>query len=313
MPVTPTCQPTGAAAVTAWSIAGRRLPPPEPGHRGRVDQGEGGPAVAGDEGRVVRGRVVRDPHVGYRPGQGGEPPPGGGGGSGVGDLLPGRHGDHRQVGGLGAAVAVLAGDLVVDLERLPGHGEVVGHPVGSATDGHHADSRHDDPEQGHERLVTEDEAGERRHRDLLVRTGGRSASCNSRVPPQAPAGRPATGGTWPYHRGMHRGPRTPGGVSRWSTGGGRRKSSGMLSLASMEGVVAAWRRWFAPPVRDAILAVIVTAILLVGSYGEGSPASPPDRIQSQGHAAPHPGAALILVAVAGLALIWRRRAPVVVL
>ena len=81
----------------------------------------------------------------------------------------------------------------------------------------------------------------------------------------------------------------------------------------MEGVVAAWRRWFGPPVRDAILAVIVTAILLVGSYGEGSPSSPSDRIQFQGHAAPQPGAALILVAVAGLALIWRRRAPVAVL
>ena len=53
----------------------------------------------------------------------------------------------------------------------------------------------------------------------------------------------------------------------------------------MEGVVAAWRRWFGPPVRDAILAVIVTAILLVGSYGEGSPSSPSDRIQFGGHAA----------------------------
>ena len=86
----------------------------------------------------------------------------------------------------------------------------------------------------------------------------------------------------------------------------------------MDGVVAAWRRWFGPPVRDAILAVVVTAILLVGSYGEGSPSSPEahpstDRIQFQGHAAPQPGAALILVAVACLALLWRRRAPVAVL
>ena len=81
----------------------------------------------------------------------------------------------------------------------------------------------------------------------------------------------------------------------------------------MEGVVAAWRRWFGPPVRDAILAVVVTVILLIGSYGEGRPSSPSDRIQFHGHAAPQPGAALILVAVAGLALIWRRRAPVTVL
>src|SRR6516162_687256 len=87
-------------------------------------------------------------------------------------------GDHRQVRGLRAAVAVLADDLVVDLERLPRHGEVVRHPVGSAADGHHADSRHDNPEQGHERLVAEDEAGERWHRDLQVR--------NSWVPAAAP-------------------------------------------------------------------------------------------------------------------------------
>ena len=81
----------------------------------------------------------------------------------------------------------------------------------------------------------------------------------------------------------------------------------------MDGAVAAWRRWFGPPVRDAIIAVVVTAILVFGSYGEGTPSSPSDRIQFQGHAAPQPGAALILVAIAGLALLWRRRAPVAVL
>jgi len=81
----------------------------------------------------------------------------------------------------------------------------------------------------------------------------------------------------------------------------------------MDGAVAAWRRWFGPPVRDAVIVVVVTAILIFGSYGEGNPSSPSDRIQFQGHAAPQPGAALILVAVAGLALLWRRRAPVAVL
>ncbi|HEX3190953.1 MAG TPA: sensor histidine kinase [Streptosporangiaceae bacterium] len=81
----------------------------------------------------------------------------------------------------------------------------------------------------------------------------------------------------------------------------------------MDGVVAAWRRWFGPPVRDAIIVVVVTAILLIGSYGEGNPSSPSNRIQFQGHAAPQPGPALILVAIAGLALFWRRRAPVTVL
>ena len=140
----------------------------EAGHRGRVDQRERGPAVAGDECRIVRARVVRDPDAGNRPGHGGERPPGGGGGSRVGYLLPGRDGDHRQVRGLRAAVAVLADDLVVDLERLPWHGEVVGHPVGSAADGHHAGGGHDDPEQGHERLMAKYEAGERGHRSLRV-------------------------------------------------------------------------------------------------------------------------------------------------
>jgi hypothetical protein len=81
----------------------------------------------------------------------------------------------------------------------------------------------------------------------------------------------------------------------------------------MDGVVAACRRWFGPPVRDAIIVVVVTAILVFGSYGEGNPSSPSDRIQFLGHAAPQPGAALILVAIAGLALLWRRRAPVAVL
>jgi signal transduction histidine kinase len=42
----------------------------------------------------------------------------------------------------------------------------------------------------------------------------------------------------------------------------------------------------------------VTTILIFGSYGEGSPSSPSDRIQFQGHAAPQPGPALILVAIA---------------
>ena len=82
----------------------------------------------------------------------------------------------------------------------------------------------------------------------------------------------------------------------------------------MDGVTAArWRRWFGPQVRDVLIVVVVTVTLLVGSYGEGSPSSPSDRIQFQGHQAPHPGAALILVAIASMALLWRRRAPITVL
>ena len=36
-------------------------------------------------------------------------------------------------------------------------------------------------------------------------------------------------------------------------------------------MTAAWRRRFGPPVRDAIIVVVVTAILVFGSYGEGNP------------------------------------------
>jgi signal transduction histidine kinase len=67
------------------------------------------------------------------------------------------------------------------------------------------------------------------------------------------------------------------------------------------------------PVRDAILAVLVTVLLVFGSLGEGNPKSPSDLIQFRGHSAPHPGAALLLVAVACLVLAWRRRRPVAVL
>ena len=81
----------------------------------------------------------------------------------------------------------------------------------------------------------------------------------------------------------------------------------------MEGVAAAWRRWFSPAVRDAILAVLVTLLLVSGSLGEGNPGNPADRTQFPGHAAPHPGVAVLLVAVACLALAWRRRYPVAVL
>jgi signal transduction histidine kinase len=85
------------------------------------------------------------------------------------------------------------------------------------------------------------------------------------------------------------------------------------SLSCMEGLAAAWRRWFTPPVRDAVLAVAVTILLLAGSYAEGHPNDPGNRSQFRGHLAPQPGAALLLVVAACLALAWRRRHPVAVL
>src|SRR5690348_1455703 len=81
----------------------------------------------------------------------------------------------------------------------------------------------------------------------------------------------------------------------------------------MGSVAAARRVWYSPAVRDAALAVLVTLLLVSGSLGEGNPSNPADRIQFRGHAVPQPGAAVLLVAVACLALAWRRRYPITVL
>jgi signal transduction histidine kinase len=81
----------------------------------------------------------------------------------------------------------------------------------------------------------------------------------------------------------------------------------------MDVVAVAWRRWLGSPARDAVRAALLAVILVLGSLGEGHPRNPSDLHQFGRHPVPHPAAALLLVAVAALALAWRRRYPATVL
>src|SRR5258708_35882220 len=56
----------------------------------------------------------------------------------------------------------------------------------------------------------------------------------------------------------------------------------------MEPVRAAWRRWLSSPVRDVVSALVVTAALISGTYGEAHPSSPSDTTQFGGRLVPHP-------------------------
>ena len=81
----------------------------------------------------------------------------------------------------------------------------------------------------------------------------------------------------------------------------------------MKNAVAVLRRLWLSPARDVVSALAITAVLLVGAYGEAHPGQPTDKIVN-GHPVPHtPAAAFALVAVAGLVLAGRRRWPAAVL
>jgi signal transduction histidine kinase len=74
-----------------------------------------------------------------------------------------------------------------------------------------------------------------------------------------------------------------------------------------------WRWWRVSTVRHVVFAVIFTAVIVSGTYGEAHPSAPRDQFVS-GHHVPHtPTAALLLVAAACLVLAVRKRYPVAVL
>jgi signal transduction histidine kinase len=81
----------------------------------------------------------------------------------------------------------------------------------------------------------------------------------------------------------------------------------------MEDLAALWQRWLGSRVRDVVLALVATFVLVLAAYGEGHPNQQFDVSLFHDHPAPHSTAALTLVAVACLALAWRRRYPVTVL
>src|SRR5690349_18545828 len=81
----------------------------------------------------------------------------------------------------------------------------------------------------------------------------------------------------------------------------------------MDWVRAGWRWWRRSPARDVLFAGLMTAVTVWGSYGEGHPHNPADRIQFLGPIPEPSVGALLLVALATVVLIWRNRWPIAVL
>src|SRR5450755_2076228 len=81
----------------------------------------------------------------------------------------------------------------------------------------------------------------------------------------------------------------------------------------MDDAWAMWRSWRESIASDIAIAVVLTAVTLVGAYGEAHPNQPSDKVVG-GHPVPHtPAAAFLLVTVAGLVLAGRRWYPLAVL
>src|SRR5260370_18799987 len=79
-------------------------------------------------------------------------------------------------------------------------------------------------------------------------------------------------------------------------------------------LVAMWRQLRDSPARDVVTAILLTAVLGVGSYGEAHPTQKSDLASFHGHHVPHtPNAALLLVVLACMVLALNRRYPVTLL
>ncbi|MDR2987489.1 MAG: sensor histidine kinase [Nocardiopsaceae bacterium] len=81
----------------------------------------------------------------------------------------------------------------------------------------------------------------------------------------------------------------------------------------MDWLRAAWRWWRRSPARDVVLVGLLTLLTVWGSYGEGHPNSPSDKIQFKVPIPEPTAGALLLVGLATVVLIWRNRWPIAVL
>jgi signal transduction histidine kinase len=81
----------------------------------------------------------------------------------------------------------------------------------------------------------------------------------------------------------------------------------------VDNALSVWQRMHRSRLYEIISAVLLTAVLVAGAYGEAHPGQTSDK-HLGGHPIPHtPAAAYLLVIAAGLALAWRRRHPLPVL